>query len=159
MVVVIIAVLTTLAVLSIGVLGADHGLDAEGDRYTDVVKAASEQAGLESRDYGIWFGPAGYAVLVYVERRGRWEALPEDRLYAWHALATGVGTALELEGRPAALGLESPATPRVPQVLLYSSGESSPYRLELSRAGSELKWVVEGRPDGTLLVTRPGTAP
>ena len=159
MVVVIIAVLTTVAVLSVGALGADHGLDAEGDRYNDVVQAASEQAGLEARDYGIWFGPSSYEVLVWIERRARWEPVPDDRLYARHAIPGDVTATLELEGRPAVLGVERPETPRVPQVLLYASGDASPYRLEFSRAGTELHWLVEGQPDGTLLVTRPGVLP
>jgi general secretion pathway protein H len=158
-VVVIIAVMTTLAVLSVGALGADHGLETEGDRYTDALRAASEQAGLESRDYGVWFDPDGYQLLVYIERRARWEAIADDRLYAYHAYPPGVHVALELEGRPVALGLGKPSEARVPQVLLYSSGEASPYRAELTRAGSEAHFIVEGRPDGTLVVTRPAVAP
>src|SRR5271165_6778101 len=59
-VVVIIAVLTTVAMLSIGTLGQDQGLDEEGDRYTDVVAAVTEQAQLEGRDFGVYFGPSSY---------------------------------------------------------------------------------------------------
>jgi general secretion pathway protein H len=158
-VVVIIAVLTTVAMLSIGVLGTDRELDAEGDRYSDVVAAAAEQSQLEGRDFGIWFGPARYQVLTYVQQTQQWDSIADDRLYASHELPAGVQVAVELEGRQLPLGVGQPGAPRVPQVLLYSSGDASPYRLTLTRDGSESRWLVDGQPDGTLIVTRPGAAP
>ncbi|MCX7058922.1 MAG: prepilin-type N-terminal cleavage/methylation domain-containing protein [Proteobacteria bacterium] len=158
-VVVIMAVLTTVAMLSMGLLGEDRGLETEGDRYADVVAAASEQAGLEGRDYGLWIGPDRYEVLTYVARRQRWETLPEDRLYEAHELPAGVAPQLEIEGRLVLLGRDKPDTPRVPQILLYASGDSSAYRLELIRDGSNATLVVEGPADGTLSVTPPGKTP
>jgi general secretion pathway protein H len=158
-VVVIIAVMTTVAMLSVGVLGKDRGLDDEGDRFTDVVAAATEQAGLEGRDYGIWFGPDRYQVMAYVARRQRWETVPDDRLYDAHELPAGMAPQLEIEGRPVMLVPERPDTPTVPQVLIYAGGDASGYRLQLTREGSEVRYTVEGRADGTLVVTRPGATP
>ena len=155
-VVVIMAVMTTIAVLSIGVLGKDRGLDDEGDRFTDVVAAATEQAGLEGRDYGIWFGPDRYEVMAYVARRQRWETVPEDRLYEIHELPVGLMPKLEIEGRPVMLAPQKPDALQVPQVLIYAGGDSSSYRLQLVRDGSDLSFVVESHADGTLTVTRPG---
>ena len=158
-VVVIIAVMTTVAVLSIGVLGADRELDDEGDRYTDVVAAASEQAELEGRDYGIWLGPTRYQVLAFSVTKQVWEMIPDDRMYEEHELPNGLNLELVIEGRPIALGLEKPIDARVPQVLLFASGDAAPYHLGLVREGSGTKWLVEGLADGTLTVTRPGTQP
>jgi len=161
-VVVIMAVLTTVAVLSIGLLGSDRGLEAEGDRYADVVAAASEQAGLEGRDFGIWIGPDRYEVRAYVARHQRWETLPDDRLYETHELPAGVVPHLELEGKVVLLGRDkpdTPETPRTPQVLLFASGDSSAYRLDLVRDGTNATLSVEGHADGTLSVTAPGKAP
>ena len=156
-VLVIIAVMTTVAVLSIGVLGGDRGLEDEGDRYTDVVAAASQQAELEGRDYGIWIGPGRYQVYAFSVTKQLWEMLPDDRMYEEHDLPSGITLDLEIEGRPVALGLEKPGEPRLPQVLLFASGDSAPYRLSLTRDDSALKWLVDGQADGTLLVTHPGT--
>ena len=158
-VVVIMAVLTTVAMLSIGTLGKDRGLDDEGDRYTDIAAAVTEQAQLEGRDFGIYFGPASYEVLVYALRHQRWETLPDDRLYERRELPAGVTPTLEIEGKVLLLDREKADAPRVPQVLIFSSGDVSPYRLTLSREGTDAKWQLEGRADGTLLVTRPGAAP
>jgi general secretion pathway protein H len=158
-VLVIIAVLTTIAVLSIGVLGQDRGLDAEGDRYADVAAAATEQAQLEGRDFGIRFAANRYEVLSYVARRQRWESVADDRLYAAHELPAGVTVHLEIEGKPIQFEEDKPGEVRLPQVLLYASGDVSPYRLRLEREGSELNWSVAGEADGTLKVTRPGATP
>jgi general secretion pathway protein H len=158
-VLVIIAVLTTIAVLSIGVLGGDRGLDGEGERYADVAAAALEQAGLEGRDFGIHFGPGGYEVLTYVTRRQRWESVSDDRLYAPHRLPAGIAAHLEIEGKSIEFTEDKPGVERVPQVLLFASGDASPYRLAFGREGSELSWRVVGNADGTLTVTAAGASP
>jgi len=154
-VLVIIAVLTTLAVMSVSVLGRDRELDTEGDRFTDVAAAGTEQSQLEGREFGIWFAANRYQVLAWVPQHRRWEDLPDDRLYEQHDLPPGVTVHLEIEGKQI-LFIEKPNEPRVPQVMLYSSGDVSPYRLTLNREGSEQPWTVEAKPDGTLVVTRPG---
>ena len=158
-VLVIIAVLTTVAILSIGVLGEDRGLDAEGERFSDVAAAATEQAQLEGRDFGIRFGETRYEILTYVTRRQRWESVIDDRLYAPHELPPGVAVRLELEGKLVQFVADKPGDVRVPQVILYSSGDVSPYRLSFGREGSELAWSVAGQADGTLVVTHPGAQP
>ena len=158
-VVVIIAVLTSVAVLSMGVLGKDRGLEAEGERFSDVAAAAMEQAELEGRDFGIHFSATRYEVLTYVTRRSRWESVIDDRLYAVHELPAGVTARLEIEGKPIQFNDDQAGVERVPQVLMYSSGDVSPYRLSFGREGSDDVWSVDGGADGTLKVTRPGTAP
>jgi len=158
-VLVIIAVLTTVAILSVGVLGEDRGLDAEGERFSDVAAAAMEQAQLEGRDFGIRFGATRYEILTYVTRRQRWESVIDDRLYAPHELPAGLEVQLELEGKVVQFVEDKPGDVRVPQVILYSSGDVSPYRLSFAREGSTLRWSVAGQADGTLTVTRPGAAP
>ena len=158
-VVVIIAVMTTIAVLSIGVLSGDRELDAEGDRFTDVVAAAVEQSELEGRDYGIWFGPARYEVLAFSVHDQRWEPLADDRLYAPHEMPAGVTTDLVMEGRPVKIGLDAATAVHVPQVILFASGEASPYHLVFGREGTDTQWMIDGLADGTLHVTRPGAKP
>lgn len=158
-VMVIIAVMTTLGVLSMGTLGQDRQLDAEVERYADVVAAALEQAVLEGRDFGVYFAPEGYQVYVYAAERQRWETVPDDRIYEQHALPEGLEMRLELEGRQLQLGTDRPDTPRTPQVLVYSSGDVSPYVLALSREESTHAVRITGAPDGTLEIERPDVAP
>ena len=156
-VVVIIAVMTTVAMLSVtGMLGKDRELDSEGDRFTDVAAAAVEQAQLEGRDYGIWFGPSRYEVMAYVPAQQHWDPIAEDRLYEEHELPGGVTATLEMEGKTVPIELAKADAERVPQLILFSSGDASPYHLKLARDGTDLAWEVDGQADGTLVVTRPG---
>jgi general secretion pathway protein H len=157
-VVVIIAVLTTVGVLSIGTLGPDRGIEGEIERYADAVESALEQAQLEGRDYGVRFLPGAYEFQVWSGDRQRWEGVPDDRLYELHRLPDGVRLALEIEGRNLPLGTEPPQAPKVPQVILYASGDVSPYRLRVQREGVDREFRVEGLPDGTLEIVPPEPA-
>ena len=44
-------------------------------------------------------------------------------------------------------------------VILSAAGDTSSYRVVLSREGSENTFTVEGMTDGTLKVLRPGSKP
>jgi general secretion pathway protein H len=157
-VVVIIAVMTTIGMLSMGTLGADREMDAELERYADALEAALEQAQLEGRDYGVRFLPGSYEFYVYAAERQRWEVVPEDRLYALHELPDGLELRLEIEGKALQLGREAPQAPVTPQVVLFASGDVTPYRLQVHREGIERVVTVEGRPDGTIEIQRPENA-
>ncbi len=154
-VVVIIAIMTTIGMLSMGTLGADRELDAELERYADVLEAALEQAQLEGRDYGVRFTPGAYQVYVYAAERQRWETIDEDRLYERHALPDGLEYQLEVEGKVLKLGAEPPLAPKVPQVILFASGDASPYVLKVQRQGVERATTVVGGPDGSIEIRRP----
>jgi general secretion pathway protein H len=154
-VVVIIAVMTTIGVLSMGTLGADREIDGELERYADAVEAAFEQSQLEGRDYGVRFVPGAYEILAYAPDRQRWESVFEDRLYERHDLPDGLQLRLEIEGRLLQLGADPPNAPAVPQVVLFASGDVSPYRLLLQRDGIDRAVTVDGRPDGTIEIRRP----
>lgn len=158
-VVVIIAVMTTIGVLSMGTLGQDREIDIEVERYTDVVAAALEQAVLEGRDFGVYFAPGRYAVYAYAPERQRWESIPDDRIYEEHSLPEGLVLRVEIEGRQLQLGADRPGTPRTPQVLVYSSGDVSPYVLTLARDDLDRSVRITGAPDGTLEIERPETTP
>jgi general secretion pathway protein H len=154
-VVVIIAVMTTIGVLSMGTLGTDREIDAELERYADALEAAHEQAQLEGRDYGVRFLPGSYEILAYAPDRQRWESVAEDRLYERHEFPDGLQLRLEIEGKVLQLGADPPTAPAVPQVVLFASGDVSPYRVLLQREGVDRTVTVEGRPDGTLEILRP----
>jgi general secretion pathway protein H len=158
-VVVIIAVMTTVGMLSMGSLGQDREIDGELDRYTDTLAAALEQAQLEGRDYGVHYGPAAYEIIVYAPERQRWEPVLDDRLFEQHKLPDGVEFRVEIEGRSLRLGMEKPTEPLAPQVVLFASGDVTPYRLQLVRQGVERKFTIVGAPDGTMEILRPEAAP
>jgi hypothetical protein len=158
-VLVIIAVMTSAALYRITVTGVDRGLDLEGDRICDVIAAATQQSGLEGRDLGLRFLPDQYDVLAYSAFANEWRPLSVDRNYERHSLPAGVHLSLELEGKAVVLKLPAEKDPLLPQVILSAAGDTSSYRIVLSREGSENTFIIEGLADGTLKVTRPGSTP
>jgi general secretion pathway protein H len=64
-VLVIMTVIISLAVLSIGTTGRDTQLDEESRRIEGLVDILHERALLEGRDFGLRIEPAGYGFLVY----------------------------------------------------------------------------------------------
>lgn len=174
-VVVIIAILTTIGVMSIGVLGGDTQRRDEVEHFEDVVATAIQEASLEGRDFGVRIQRSSYEVYVYSPRRARWEAVRNDRLYAVHQLPPGVFLGLTLEGREVKLDDQPPSESEVvdahtevststtsqtradpkPQLIFYASGDVSPYHLEMHRDGDEGVWTIDEAADGTIKAASP----
>jgi general secretion pathway protein H len=147
-VVVIMAIVISLAVLSIGTTGRDAQLDEESRRIEGLVGLLHERALLEGRDFGLRIEPAAYEFVVYDSRRDRWVPLDQEHEFRRRALPKGVSFQLELDSRivvikPMDRNLTSDATPP-PQLAIAASGEGTPFRLTLLRDGTAAKASVDG---------------
>ncbi|UUY07332.1 type II secretion system minor pseudopilin GspH [Pseudomonas sp. J452] len=146
-VLVILGTLVSLAVLSSGNGSNSRELRDEAERLAALIGVLTEEAVLEGQEYGLLVSSEGYRVLLYDAVAGSWnavEAQPERRTPVWARLLLELdGEALQLpEPKPQG---ESMATQEqakkqgrlMPQVLILSSGELSPFRLRLEerRAG------------------------
>src|SRR5262245_62978579 len=72
-VVVIIGIITSMAVISVNVLGRDRQLDEEAARMQAVLLQVRDDAMLEGRDVGLRLDAHGYDFLRYVTRYPRWQ--------------------------------------------------------------------------------------
>ena len=156
-VVVIIGLLAAVMTVAIGALGGDREIEDEADRVADVMSVTFEQAELEGRDYGLRLEPDGYEVMVFDGRRG-WVSVAGDRWFERHDLPPGLSISLEAEGRLVLLRRAETPESRLPQVILFSSGDVTPYRITLSRASSGATTTVEGAFDGTIEVSHDDAA-
>ena len=73
------AVVISLAVLSIGVTGKDSQLDEETRRIAGLIGLLHERALLEGRDFGLRIEPTAYEFVVYEPYRDRWLKMDQDR--------------------------------------------------------------------------------
>src|SRR5476651_2228987 len=96
-VIVIMAVVISLAVLSVGVTGRDSQLDEESRRIEGLVGLLHERALLEGRDFGLRVEPKAYEFVVYVHARDRWERMNQDQEFRHRELPKGVTFQLELD--------------------------------------------------------------
>ncbi len=147
-VVVIMAIVVSLAILSIGVTGRDPQLDEETRRIEGLVDILHERALLEGRDFGLRIEPAAYEFAVYDTNRDRWLAMNDEGEFRRRALPKGVTFQLELDSvvvvlKPLDRNL-SDGPPPAPQIAIAASGEGTPFRLTLLRAATRARASVAG---------------
>jgi general secretion pathway protein H len=152
-VVVIIGIITTMAVISVSVLGGDHEMQQEATRLQAILTQAREDAMLQSRDIGLRIDETGFEFLEYDGRNELWHVIPDDPLLRARALPEGLRLALRLEEREVKLKPRQPETvrdPISPQVVLQASGDLGPFDVIFSRDGTDEQRRVSGTPEGKI---------
>jgi general secretion pathway protein H len=152
-VVVIIGIITTMAVVSVRVLGGDHQMDQEARRLQAVLAQARDDAMLQGRDVGLRMDDRGYDFLRYDGRTETWLLETEDPLLRERRLPEGMWASLAIEQRDVKLKARGPGTadqPLLPQVVVMASGDLLPFEVLLQRDGTEERRVVAGRVDGSI---------
>ncbi len=152
-VVVIIGIMASVAVISIGALGGDREIERETERLADAIALLNEQAQLEGRDYGLRIETTGYEVLRFDGFGQRWTVVDNDPLLLPRQLPPGLAFELVIEGRIVLLRRESRPEARMPQVFAWGSGDMTPYRLTLARRAAARVTLV-GNADGTIEIKR-----
>src|ERR1700759_1745085 len=77
-VLVIIAIMVSLAVLSLNTTGRDTQLDDESRRLVGLIGLLHERAILESRDFGMRIEPTAYEFVAYDVPKDRWVKLDQE---------------------------------------------------------------------------------
>jgi general secretion pathway protein H len=147
-VVVIMAVVISLAMLSIGVTGRDSQLDEETRRIQGLVDSLHERALLEGRDFGLRIEPTAYEFVVYEPIRDRWLTLTDEHEFRHRDLPKGVSFELQLDSvsvvlKPIERELSEDSPPPPPQVAIAASGEGTPFRLTLLRDATQARASVD----------------
>jgi general secretion pathway protein H len=152
-VVIIIGVITSMAMLSIHVLGGDHEMQQEAERLQAILTQAREDAMLESRDIGMRVDAAGFDFLYYEGKTGRWHVVDADPMLRPRELPEGLRLALRLEDKDVQLKNRQPETetePILPQVVLQASGDLEPFDVIFTRDGTTESRRVNGTVEGKI---------
>ena len=137
----IAALLMSIAVVRSGGATAPSA-HAELERVRALVALGSEQAILRGEDLGIAFTATGYRFFERVH--AAWQPLHAPRAYRAYTLAAGLSLRLRVEDAAVSL----PEHAAAPQVLLWSSGELTPFELILAGNAEQLGLVAAA--DGAL---------
>jgi general secretion pathway protein H len=158
-VVAIIGLLAQAVVLSWRALGNDQEIEQETGRLRGVIDLLHEEALMQSRDYGLMFTQTGYRFYVFDYQELEWVEPQTDRLLEPHVLRPRLSIALELDGREVPLipdfesqDIENPE----PQVMLLSSGEVTPFTIEMTRADIRGRFELNVALDGKVDVVQEG---
>lgn len=129
-VVVIIGVMATLAVLSIGRRSLDDRMDAEARRLQELLALAADEAVLQGVELGFVQTPEGYRFLRLKD--GAWGVLEDAGPLRPRALSEPFFLELQVEGRRVApVRTDDEKAELKPQVLLLSSGDATEFTLDL----------------------------
>jgi general secretion pathway protein H len=155
-VVAIIGILAAAVSWSIGALGNDPELADETSRLRGMLALLHEESLMQSRDYGVMFTETGYRFYVFDYQQLAWVEPQGDELLEQHALRPQLLISLVLDGREVPLDASFEArdveTPE-PQIMLLSSGEVTPFTIEVSRDGRDGRFELTAQLDGTVTVT------
>ena len=166
-VLVVIALFTSLANLTVTSGGQDIQLQSTVYKLADVAGYALDEAQMTGIDYGLLLQEeqkAGEAIYSYrwLERGadGWVEPLGGQELFAQQRLPLGIALELVLEDAPLIeLSLDDEAEVIIPQVVFYSSGEATVGWINVIQAqDGELLWRIEWDRFGRFEVLRRGEA-
>jgi general secretion pathway protein H len=147
-VLVIISIIVTVGVISLGALGKDPPAKLAAGQLADLAELAQEQAVMQGEEYGILIEPHAYTFYIYDGRS--WSAAKDDGLFRHHDVGDQVTLTLNLDGAPVTLAPPPAATAEAaasaatagaadgsdetpkPQLLLLSSGELQPFEILVS---------------------------
>ncbi len=154
-VIVIIGILTSMAVVSVNVLGGDHEMQQEAERLQAILLQTREDAVMQSRDIGLRLDETGFEFLEYDGRTELWVAVENDPLLRVRELPAGLRMALRIEDRNVQLKPRQPATERnpiSPQIVLQAAGEIVPFDVVFRRDGTDQNRRVSGTVEGKIEV-------
>ncbi|SFF32457.1 general secretion pathway protein H [Fontimonas thermophila] len=162
-VVLIIGIMLTFATLSVGDRASIDTLDSEARRLEQLFRLAQEEAELNGRELGFRYTDQGYQFLV-IGSDGQWLPVAEGPLRP-RRLPPPLQLALRVEDRPVppAQEIVTPTTgdtaapipraadetdddrpPLRPQVMILSSGEFSPFVLDVRAQNLRQGWRIAG---------------
>lgn len=167
-VIVIVATVSSIALLSFGILGDDRELQTEARRFAALTEVAQDEASMQGREFGIEFMTAGYRFVEFDAFTGQWTDIPGDDTLRLRGLPDEVVFELYLEDKRIILNddpapFEDPkkdtgraASQRYsPHLLVFSSGDTTPFELHIWRAHDDRRVVLHGDALGTIKIARP----
>jgi len=143
-VLVILGVLAAALTLGIGSGGGERQLERQAEQVRALLGFACEQAELSGREIGMSLNATGYRFSRL--DRDVWVGFSDGELRAREWLA-GTSVALSHDDR----GVEVAAQfPERPQLVCFSSGELTPFRLELALGDVPARYRIDASVDGSV---------
>ena len=142
----IIGILLALATLSVNLVGEDENLEKTARRTHALMALATEEALLQGRDFGIEFMSNGFRFVEYDPFLNTWVEIIGDETLRMRQLPEDAEFDLWIEGQPVLLDDEPAAfddpedddrpadiETYAPHVLVFSSGDMTPFELHVLR--------------------------
>lgn len=151
-VVVIVGIISSFLLLSVGLLGDDRALEQQARRLGSLLELSLEEAELQGRDFGLELMRGGYRFVELDPVLNQWSEVAGDELLRPRQVDEGIELELFIEDRRIPLAAEAidiksddgsedrdkdrsrnPRENYAPHVLILSSGDISPFTLNILR--------------------------
>lgn len=151
--VLIIGIVMSVAVLSLSLAGDDREVRKEARRLTSLIEVAQTDAMMQGREFGIEFMSGAYRFVEFDVDNNRWvEPLGDDSLKLWQ-LPEDYEITLFVDDKEILLDPE-PKTltdddrqlqvDYQPHLFVFSSGDSTPFELLITRRSDGVAAAIEG---------------
>ena len=156
-VVIIIATVSSIALLSMNLVSDDRDLDTERKRLATLLEVVQDEAAMQGREFGLELLQTGYRFVEYDPLLSQWSEVMGDDLYRLRQLPEGVELELYVEDKRILLendpkvfdesdddSMQTGIQDYMPHLLLSSSGEITAYEIRLRRFDSDQELVMRG---------------
>ena len=143
-VIVVVGIVMSIAILSLSLVGGDRDVRGEAQRVVSLVEIAQDESLLQGREFGLEIMQGAYRFLELDPLSGQWVEILGDDTLRMRELPEEIELDLYIEDRrimlkrdPARTDDDEDRRPGVesflPHVLIYSSGEMTPFELHFLR--------------------------
>ncbi len=165
-VITIIAIVASIALLSLGLLGDDRALQTEARRIASLVEVAQDEAVMQGREFGLEFMQSAYRFVEYDAFTSQWGELIGDDTFRMRTLPDDLEFDLLLEDKRVQLQLDPQvfdttdderdlAANYAPHILIFSSGDVTPFELQIHRPAAEQSVVLRSDLSGAVELVTP----
>ena len=165
-VIVIIGIVMSIAILSITLAGGDNQLQEEAQRMVSLVDVAQDESLLQGREFGLEFMQGAYRFVEFDPLTRQWSEIVGDDTLRLREVPEELELELYVEDRrvtlkqdPARMVSEDEDRPGIeryaPHVLIYSSGDMSPFEVHFVRRIDNNVVAVQGDLAGKLEIVTP----
>lgn len=149
-VILLIGIIATFAVMSIGDRSTADRLEREASRLQQVIRLAAEEAQIKGVEMGLERTETGYRFLVNTPAAAGWTPMDDVGPFRGQAFEAPFEFELRAEGRVVPPPEPDAEADPVPAVLMLSSGEMTPFEVRLGARGLDHSYLVRGGPLGGL---------
>ena len=156
-VIVIVATVTSIVVLSTGLIGEDSELDTERRRLATLVETVQDEAIMQGREFGVELMTSAYRFVEFDPLTRQWMEIPGDDLYRLRELPEGVEFELYIDQKRVTLitdpqqiddpdnkMLNAGVQTYLPHLFVFASGEASAYEIRMRRPQTNHELVMRG---------------
>lgn len=164
-VVVIIGIVASIAILSLNLLGDDRDLQTEARRVVSLLEVAQDEAMMQGREFGLEVMSSSYRFVEYDPFTNQWGELLGDDIFRMRQLPEGVEFDLLLEEQRVQLDADpaafeppedrpdrDPSRTYAPHILIFSSGDLTPFELHIMRLANDQTVVLQSDLTGAIAI-------